>query len=182
METPSTEVTTNTTDERPRGWRRPAGAFAALLALGAGTLAATSLPVEASPSESQRLRGLEGRTFAVHTEVIDVPNIPPVFDNCYTFGADGTFINPLFPDFDTTEVVPGTLSQQSTGARTTFVAEVPLGPVLLRTEGTVTPAQGGGVLQITAVSEVFVAGSSIGTTVEAGAESTDCVPSVPVPE
>ena len=67
-------------------------------------------PAAATPDESQRLRGLGGRTFAVN--VYDVFN-DVYFDNCYTFYADCTWDDPLFPAL-------GSWSQDSNGARTGY--------------------------------------------------------------
>ena len=85
------------------------------------------------PTESQRLRGLGGRVFAVHVDELSPPG--PGFDNCYTFLADGTFVDPLFfgpPG------VPGTWTQHSVGAATTYTATAGItGVVTLVQEGKV---------------------------------------------
>ncbi len=88
--------------------------------------------------------------FAVHVEQVGGPPVgPPEFDNCYFFLADGTWIDPAFP--------PGTWTQHSLGAATTYTgeAEFVIPGVISATlvqEGTVTPANGGGVLQLEAYS------------------------------
>lgn len=109
------------------------------------------------PTESQRLRGLGGRVFAVSVEEVSPPG--PGFDNCYTFLANGTFVDPLFP---APPGVPGTWTQHSVGAATTYTAtaefQIPGGGplVTLVQEGTVTPAPGRGILQLEANTTVFV--------------------------
>ncbi len=130
--------------------------------------------IGAGPRESQRLRGLGGRVFAVHVEELSPPG--PGFDNCYTFLADGTFVDPLFfgpPG------VPGTWTQHSVGAATTYTAtaefEIPDGPTItLVQEGTVTPARGRGVLQLEANTTVFVDGAPAADFLSRGQEVDDC--------
>jgi hypothetical protein len=111
--------------------------------------------VGADPDESQLLRGLGGRTFAVQVTNL-TGNGPPfgTFSNCYTFNDDGSWIDPLFP-------VPGTWIQDSTGAATGYTATafLPIGgglAVLLVQEGTVTPAMGGGTLQLEASTSASI--------------------------
>jgi hypothetical protein len=118
------------------------------------TFIASSL--QAAPEESQRLRGLEGRTFAV--EVTDLSGNPPPFSNCYAFNEDGSFDDPLFlpPPGPT---IPGTWTQDSNGAKTGYTATAIVAvdeqfSVLLTQVGTVTPARGGGVLQLDAFNTV----------------------------
>ena len=134
----------------------------------------------ADPSESQRLRGLGGRIFAV--EVFD-PDGTFLFPNCYTFYADGTWDDPGFP-------VLGTWSQNSTGAKTSYTAgatalEFDIGdpgtPFLvtlqLDQEGTVTPARGKGVLQLEAYSVatiVELGNLVVGEFVSVGHEVDEC--------
>ena len=106
--------------------------------------------VGANPEESQRLRGMEGRSFSVVVQDIWTGGAP--FENCYTFNADGVWDDPAFP-------VPGTWVQDSTGAKTTYTATglLPVGgdlAVLLTQTGTVTPANGGGTLQLDAYNTV----------------------------
>lgn len=109
--------------------------------------------IGAGPEESQRLRGLGGRVFAVHVEQLSPPGDD--FDNCYFFLADGSWDDPGFP-------VLGSWTQHSVGAATTYTAnaefEVPNNIALtLVQEGTVTPALGGGILQLEAYTTVEVA-------------------------
>ena len=111
--------------------------------------------VGATPEESQLLRGLGGRTFAVQATNLTGGG-PPLgtFANCYIFNEDGSWIDPLFP-------VPGTWIQDSTGAKTSYTAKaiVPIGggaAVLLTQVGTVTPAGGRGTLQLDAFNTVDV--------------------------
>ncbi len=110
--------------------------------------------VGATPDGSQRLRGLAGRTFAVVVTNLTSGEVP--FLNCYTFNEDGSFDDSLFlPDFP----VPGTWVQDSTGAKTSYTAtafaDVGGGLAVLLTQvGTVTPANGGGTLQLEADNTV----------------------------
>lgn len=111
---------------------------------------------QAAPDGSQRLRGLGDRVFFVSVEVLADPGgiFPPgfVFPNCYFFNADGSWVDPGFP-------VPGTWSQDSVGAKTGYSATADAGGgIVLVQEGLVTPAEGGGVLQITAYSEAAIFG------------------------
>jgi len=133
--------------------------------------------VGAIPDESQRLRGLGGRIFLVDVEVIaaeDCCGLPPVgftFQNCYFFEADGTWIDPAFPR--PSEPVPGTWTQHSVGAKTTYTASADVG-ILLWQEGTVTPARGGGVLQLEAYSTVFFGDFPLARFRSVGAEVAEC--------
>ena len=113
--------------------------------------------VAATPDGSQRLRGLGERTFAV--EVTDLTD-GRTFNNCYTFNEDGSWIDPMFldPDF----ILPGTWEQDSTGAKTSYTAtawavleDEGIG-ILLTQVGTVTPAKGGGILQLDADNTVDI--------------------------
>ncbi len=75
----------------------------------------------------------------------------PSFDNCYSFHADGTFDDPVFP-------VLGTWTQHSVGAATTYTATAGIpGVITLVQEGKVTPARGRGILQLEAHTTVVVA-------------------------
>lgn len=112
--------------------------------------------VAADPDGSQLLRGLGGRTFAV--EVTNHTTGDPPFANCYTFNEDGSWDDPLF-FLPGGPPVPGTWVQDSTGASTTYIAtsSIPLPggvAVLLTQIGTVTPARGGGILQLHAHNTV----------------------------
>lgn len=112
--------------------------------------------VAAAPDGSQRLRGLGDRVFLVNVEVIADPNgiFPPgfIFPNCYFFNADGSWVDPGFP-------VPGTWEQDSVGAKTGYSATADAGEgIVLLQNGVVTPADGRGVLQITAHSEAAIFG------------------------
>lgn len=112
--------------------------------------------VMAAPDGPQRLRGLDGRTFAV--EVTNLTTGESPFNNCYTFNADGSWDDPEFlPGFP----VPGVWEQYSTGAKTTYTAAAifPLDEfvgIRLIQDGTVTPAGGRGVLQLDAFNVVDV--------------------------
>ena len=133
--------------------------------------------VGAIPDDSQRLRGLGGRTFLVDVEVIaaiDCCDLPPVgftFQNCYIFEPDGTWLDPAFPRPESP--VPGTWEQHSVGAKTTYTAIADVGIVLWQ-EGTVTPAQGKGVLQIEAFSTVFFGDLALAEFRSVGEEVDEC--------
>lgn len=111
---------------------------------------------QAAPDGSQRLRGLSDRVFLVNVEVVADPGcfFPPgfVFPNCYFFNADGSWVDPGFP-------VAGTWLQDSVGVKTGYSATADAGGgLVLIQEGLVTPADGGGVLQITAYSTAVIFG------------------------
>ncbi len=118
------------------------------------------------PTESQRLRGFGGRVFAVHVEQLSPPG--PGFDNCYSFHADGTFDDPLFP-------VLGTWTQHSVGAATTYTATAGItGVITLVQEGKVTPARGRGILQLEAHTTVVVVGGPTLLFLSRGQEVDGC--------
>ena len=131
----------------------------------------------ADPDGSQRLRGLGGRVFLVEVEVIaaeDCCDLPPVgftFSNCYFFEADGSWIDPAFPD--PASPVPGTWVQHSTGAKTTYSAFSDIG-ILLWQDGTVTPARGKGVLQLEAYSTVYFGDFPLAKFLSIGEEVNEC--------
>lgn len=143
--------------------------------------------VEAVPDDSQRLRGLAGRVFAIHGEYLDSrpPAAPPVgttFDNCYYFNADGLWLDPKFPDPgnpanmpENGSVIPGTWIQHTNGAKTSYTALAELPGVLnLIQNGTVTPAGGRGTLQFEAYSTVLLFGRVIAEIVSLGQEVDEC--------
>ena len=131
--------------------------------------------VGATPDGSQRLRGLGGRVFLVEVEVVasfleELP-VGTVFPNCYFFEADGTWVDPAFPNPETP--VPGTWTQHSNGTKTTYTASVDVG-ILLWQEGMITPAHGTGVLQLEAFSSVFFGDFSLADFVSVGSEVDEC--------
>ena len=78
--------------------------------------------------------------------------------NCYTFNDDGTWDD---PEFLPGTPVPGTWVQHSNGAKTSYTATAifPIGggmAVQLIQTGTVTPANGGGILQLEADNRVDI--------------------------
>ena len=106
-------------------------------------------PLMAAPDGSQRLRGLEGRTFEV--EVQNLTTGQPDGQNCYIFLANGLWVDPKFG--------LGMAVQHSNGASTSYTAEASLDipnvlSLVLVQEGAVTPAQGKGVLQLEAITRV----------------------------
>ena len=131
------------------------------LALTTAVLGSSAGAVHATPSESQRLRGMEGRTFAV-----TVTGLGEDFQNCYEFRADGTWIDPMVP--------PGEWSQGRAGASTTYEASttVPIAEGVewqLVQQGTVSPAGGKGVLQLHATTTF-----GLFTLTSVGYEDPDC--------
>lgn len=107
----------------------------------------------ATPDDSQRLRGLGGRTFEVMVQQFLGGDLIATFKNCYSFEPGGIWIDPLFP-------VPGTWEQHSNGASTTYSGEAyfingDLEAILVQ-DGAVTPAEGGGVLQLEATSHATI--------------------------
>lgn len=109
--------------------------------------------LQAAPDSSQRLRGMEGRAFLVEARALAGPPANPG-SYCYIFNSEAEWIDERFP-------VPGTWEQQSVGAATSYTAtasvEFPgFGLVEVIQDGHVTPAGGKGVLQLEAVTEVFI--------------------------
>ena len=108
--------------------------------------------LQAAPDESQRLRGMEGRAFLVDT----VPASGAPY--CYYFNEGGEWIDAEWPGEE-----PGGWAQHSVGAKTPYSAwaaeEINIGfvtLVILDQQGVVTPARGGGVLQLEAVTVIYV--------------------------
>lgn len=112
--------------------------------------------LQAAPDESQRLRGMEGRAFLIDAFNFDENGNPVQFDGgyCYFFNADGEWVDQRFP------FGPGEWEQHSVGAATPYNATasvlLPFGFVELEQNGDVTPARGRGVLQLEAITEVYI--------------------------
>ena len=125
----------------------------------------------ATPDGSQHLRGLGGRVFLVEVEVVssilgdDLP-VGTVFPNCYFFENGGAWIDPGF--------VPGTWMQHTPGAATTYTAFADAGGLVLLQEGSVTPAQGNGVLQLEVFSTLLVGELKLAEFVSVGSEVEGC--------
>jgi hypothetical protein len=119
---------------------------------------------------------MEGRTFQVSVTVTqNVPlGLPPSFDNCYTFGEDNVYVDPLFPSFDPATSVPGTWEQHSVGASTSYSAAAANGPLVFTQDGQVTPARGNGVLQLTAYAEISLDGFVLAGFESVGFENPTC--------
>ena len=127
--------------------------------LACGLVATSAVVASAEPDQSQRLRGLGGRDFAVHVTGT-LEGAPAAFGNCYTFAAGGTWIDPLFP-------APGSWGQHSVGVATAYTgtASASLAPgitLYIVQEGEITPAGGSGVLQLVAHNVVFVTVAGMG--------------------
>lgn len=126
--------------------------------------------------------------FLVEVQDLFFPNGgPEFFDNCYFFNADGTWDDPLFPAL-------GNWNQGSVGAKTSYTADAfapgidisgPGDPpfivdLLLEQVGQVTPAKGGGNLQLKAFSQAifveFMGGDDlvVGEFVSVGHEVDEC--------
>ena len=116
--------------------------------------------LQAAPKESQRLRGMEGRAFLVEGFVLDedgnvVGENPPGGSYCYFFNSDAEWIDERWIGG------PGTWEQDSVGAATSYTASAAVEVdtmvfVALDQSGHVTPAQGRGVLQLEAVTDVLL--------------------------
>jgi hypothetical protein len=131
----------------------------------AGLTAGIASVASAAPADSQRLRGMGDRSFAV---AVSLEDGTPITTNCYTFEADGTWIDPLAPT--------GSWEQHRVGARTSYTASAPtpLGDIVQH--GTVTPQHGDGVLQLKATTVIpagLVAPVEV-TVVSVGAEVESC--------
>ena len=113
--------------------------------------------LQAAPKESQRLRGMEGRAFLIDAFRFDETGNPVQFDGgyCYFFNADGQWVDQRWP------FGPGMWEQHSVGAATSYTAAASVnlpsfGFVELIQNGSVTPAQGRGVLQLESITDIYV--------------------------
>ena len=111
---------------------------------------------QAEPDESQRLRGLGGRVFLVVVQqVAGVPLEPEPYENCYVFDDDGFWYESgASPNAGGQSA--GFWIQDSIGASTTYRLVDALGNGFLPVSqvGYVTPANGGGTLQLVADTTV----------------------------
>jgi hypothetical protein len=152
-------------------------------AVAALTAAATGIPAAATPSESQHLRGMAERTFFVQVSDLDGPFL---FDNCYTFSADGTWYDLVLQGL--APGARGTWTQATNGASTAYNVVVPahvledatptdVGGDLVQ-NGTVTPAMGMAGLQLSATTvipaELLGPGEPAVTVVSVGSEVDSC--------
>jgi hypothetical protein len=112
--------------------------------------------LQAAPKESQRLRGMEGRTFLIDAFRFDENGNPEQFDGgyCYRFNPDGEWVDDRWP------FGPGIWEQHSVGAATSYTATASVflqfGFLELIQNGSVTPAKGRGVLQLESITEIYV--------------------------
>ena len=106
--------------------------------------------------------GLAGTVFVVRAEVVASldPGFPAgtVFDNCYHFYEDGTWFDPLYPDFGI--AVPGVWIQHADRPKISYTATVAdqseTPGLLLIQNGTVTPGPANGKkAQVVAYTMVF---------------------------
>jgi len=133
-------------------WRRTAGVLAGLL-LAAGA-AGTA---HAQPDGPQRLRGLEGRQFLVAVASADGSG-DIQFENCYTFGADGSWTDPFALP------IQFTWEQSRVGASTDYVVRFdgdPADGAVFQT-GSIRPGRGG-VLQLSASTPLTPFGPLVST-------------------
>jgi hypothetical protein len=136
--------------------------------------------------ETAEAEGLGGRSFQVKVKQISGARPPaeppapmPPGPNCYTFEADGTWIDPLFlgPNLP---VFPGTWVQHTEGAITRYTAmaespEFPFLPALVLVQnGHVTPTFSKGQLRLKAFSTVFIGGQAVAEFVSTGYEVDGC--------
>lgn len=111
----------------------------------------------AEPARPDELNGLAGRTFAIEAEIVYSidPGSPVglVFENCYTFNEDGSWIDPLwFPG----DVIPGVWVQHTELPKIKYTATVTASdPLLLIQNGEVNPSRGKGNQKLTAYTMVF---------------------------
>ena len=117
------------------------------IALVAGLFAAAGMATTASaaPDGPQRLRGLQDRVFLVEVAFAAAPETP-LFQNCYTFDADGTWIDAFVPE------IPFSWSAASTGARTDYEISLPDGTPFQT--GEISPR--GGTLSLTALAAFWM--------------------------
>lgn len=130
------------------------------IAVAAGLLGAVGLGTTAAaePDGPQRLRGLQDRVFLVDVAFAETPD-QPIFQNCYTFEADGGWIDAFVPE------VSFEWSADSTGARTTY--EITLGGAPFQT-GEISP-QGGALSLVASTPE-----TPFGPLVSTGHEVDSC--------
>lgn len=156
----NTSTTTTNDDQRAhlRMVRRWASGLLAGLLLAAGSTGAA----QARPDGPQRLRGLEGRQFLVEVAPAAAPDVI-VLVNCYTFGADGTWTDPVALD-ENGNVIAFEWEQTRIGASTDYVIRFDGGPyddVVFQT-GSVRPGRRG-VLQLTASTPMTPFGPLVST-------------------
>ncbi len=130
-------------------------------ALGVAVVAASAGTATAAPDKPQRLRGMEDRSFAVEVTLPDGSSFP----NCYTFEADGTWIDPAAPE--------GVWSQRGVGS---YTATSDLGVGVLSQRGIVTPTGEDGGLELRA--RTYIPAGAFGpdplTVVSIGSEVESC--------
>jgi len=147
---------------------------------------------EAGSSESHSRHSLAGRSFQIvgtyvfWDESIGGPDVPPDFDNCYTFNEDGVFIDPKFPDPTNSQdnpagAIPGNWIQHTGGFFTRYTAFA-IGVDLfgdgidlqLIQNGVVIPTWRRGALKLNAYSTVLIAGDTLGVVLSKGRSVESC--------
>lgn len=124
--------------------------------------------------------GLAGRIFAVDAEVtlsLD-PAFPAgtTFQNCYYFNEDGTWFDPLFPDFGI--AVPGGWIQHTELPKISYTATVAasdetFGLTLIQS-GTVGPPRGAAMQKIRAYTTVWVGALPVVEVLSNGRSVDEC--------
>lgn len=119
----------------------------------------------AAPDGPQRLRGMEGRSFKVDVEL---PNGASLFENCYTFATDRSWVDGMIP-------VRGQWEQHRIGASATYVATLGTAAGLIVQEGTIAPARRG-TLRLEATTDIPAGlfGPNPITVVSTGTEVESC--------
>ena len=138
-------------------------AMAAGLGLGLGLIGSAT----ADDSDG----GLAGRVFAVQAELrlsLD-PTYPPgsVFDSCFYFNEDGTWLDPLWPDVPA-DAVPGVWFQHAEHPKIAYTATVPASPatfdLLYIQQGLVWPNPANGRQKLHAYSSAWYTDPGSGQT------------------
>lgn len=134
----------------------------------------------AAAQAAQASGGLAGRIFAVDAEVtlsLD-PAFPAgtTFQNCYYFNEDGSWFDPLFPDFGI--AVPGGWTQHTELPKISYTATVAasddtFGLTLIQ-NGIVHPASGASMQKIRAYTTVWVGALPVVEVLSKGRAVEEC--------
>ena len=145
------------------------------------TMAAALTAVHAAHAALDKTSGgLAGRIFAVDAEVtmsLD-PAFPAgtTFQNCYFFNEDGSWFDPLFPDFGI--AVPGGWIQHTELPRISYTATVAasddtFGLTLIQ-NGTVGPPRGTAMQKIRAYTTVWIGALPVVEVLSNGRSVAEC--------
>jgi hypothetical protein len=128
--------------------------------------------------------GLANRVFAVEAWVVYSvdPTLPEgtVFENCYSFNADGTWFDPLYPDLGS--AVPGVWVQYAESPKILYSATVsesavsggPYAGLLLTQNGIVNTTEDNGRQKLLAYTTVYFEGFPIIDVVANGRSVASC--------